>query len=78
MNSMKVIQQNPHIIESSQCISNMLWVIDLSLIFLICFEEYIQFQKNQSTQQYSYQYIIKPFTSFAITIYDIHSLFYSR
>ena len=31
---MKGIQQNPHIIESSDCIMNMLRVIDLSLIWL--------------------------------------------
>ena len=31
---MKGIQQNPHIIESSDCLMNMLRVIDLSLIWL--------------------------------------------
>ena len=56
----------------------MLYVVDLSFIFLILLEDYIQFQKNQSTQLYFCQEIIKPnfFLYFFVTeMYDIRSIF---
>ena len=62
------------------CILNMLWVINLWFC-LTCLEQYIQFQKYQSTQIHFCQKLIKSIAFFNfsfIEIYDICALFYSR
>ena len=71
---MKAIEYNSHKIESSDCILNMLWMMDLRLILFntsYSIVEYIQFWKNQAAQLYVCQQVMKLNLYFVIKIYDI-------